>query len=99
MAQPRDLGRPGAGHHPALVLYALLFLGLQFSSNFAQGPYQGFVPDLVAEPQVGIASGLVGVMRTVGLVAGFAIMAAGARFEAWGLALVIVGLIEFAWRS
>jgi MFS family permease len=35
-------------------------------------------------------------MRTVGLVAGFAIMAAGARFEAWGLAFFTVGLIEFS---
>ena len=34
---------------------------LQFSSNFAQGPFQGFVPDLVPAKQVGLASGL-GVM-------------------------------------
>ena len=26
---------------------------LQFSSNFAQGPFQGYVPDLVPAPQVG----------------------------------------------
>jgi MFS family permease len=96
MAQPRDWDGQALATTQTLVLYALLFLGLQFSSNFAQGPYQGFVPDLVAEQQVGIASGLVGVMRTVGLVAGFAIMAAGARFEAWGLALFIVGLMEFS---
>ncbi len=76
MAQPAGWDGKALGPDPVLVLYALLFLGLQFSSNFAQGPYQGFVPDLVAEPQVGVASGLVGVMRTVGLVAGFAIMAA-----------------------
>src|SRR5206468_992589 len=31
---------------------------LQFSSNFAQGPYQGYIPDLVPGRQVGIASGL-----------------------------------------
>lgn len=33
---------------------------LQFSSNFAQGPYQGYIPDLVPGRQVGIASGLLG---------------------------------------
>ena len=33
---------------------------LQFSSNFAQGPYQGYVPDLVPSHQVGLASGLLG---------------------------------------
>lgn len=33
---------------------------LQFSSNFAQGPYQGYVPDLVPTRQVGLASGLLG---------------------------------------
>ena len=33
---------------------------LQVSSNVAQGPFQGYVPDLVAAPQVGLASGMVG---------------------------------------
>ena len=37
---------------------------LQFSSNFAQGPFQGYVPDLVPQRQVGFASALVGVMQT-----------------------------------
>jgi MFS family permease len=96
MAQPADWDGNALGSAEVLILYSLLFLGLQFSSNFAQGPYQGFVPDLVAERQVGVASGLVGVMRTTGLVGGFAIMALGARFEAWGLAFVVVGVVEFS---
>ena len=96
MAQPADWDGQALGSTGGLILYGLLFLGLQFSSNFAQGPYQGFVPDLVSERQVGLASGLVGVMRTTGLIGGFAIMAAGARFELWGLAFVIVGLVEFS---
>ena len=95
MAQPADWDGEALGSTSVLLLYGLLFLGLQFSSNFAQGPYQGFVPDLVAERQVGVASGLVGVMRTTGLVGGFAIMAVGARFELWGLAFATVGLVEF----
>ena len=81
---------------PALMaLYAALFLGLQFSSNVAQGPYQGFVPDLVAEPQVGLASGAVGVMRTGGLIGGTLVMLVGAAFDAWGLALFLIGVLEF----
>jgi MFS family permease len=94
MAQPAGWDGGALASSTTLILYALLFLGLQFSSNWAQGPYQGLVPDLVAERQVGIASGLVGVMRTVGLVAGFAIMAVGARSESWGLAFFCVGLVE-----
>ena len=48
----------------ALVAFVIL---LQFSSNFAQGPFQGYVPDLVPPQQVGLASALVGAMQTVGL--------------------------------
>ena len=39
-----------------IVLYVLL----QFSSNFAQGPFQGYVPDLVPGHQVARASGVMG---------------------------------------
>jgi len=39
---------------------------LQFSSNFAQGPYQGYVPDLVPARQVGVASGLLGAANIAG---------------------------------
>lgn len=39
---------------------------LQFSSNFAQGPYQGYVPDLVPGRQVGVASGLLGAANIAG---------------------------------
>jgi MFS family permease len=95
MAQPEGWDGNALGTTGLLLAYGLLFVGLQFSSNVAQGPYQGFVPDLVAEKQVGIASGLVGVMRIVGLIAGFAVMAVGARFELWGAAFFTVGLIEF----
>ena len=40
---------------PAIAAFVSL---LQFSSNFAQGPFQGYVPDLVPAKQVGLASGL-----------------------------------------
>jgi MFS family permease len=51
------------------VLVAFLFL-LQFSSNFAQGPFQGYIPDLVPVRQVGLASAMVGAMQTVGYIVG-----------------------------
>ena len=49
---------------------------LQFSSNFAQGPYQGYIPDLIPGRQVGIASGLLGAANIAGnlLGPGLAIM-------------------------
>ena len=53
-----------------LVSLAAFVMLLQFSSNFAQGPFQGYVPDLVPERQVGIASGLMGVMIIAGQVVG-----------------------------
>ena len=50
---------------------------LQVASNIAQGPFQGYVPDLVPARQVGLASGLMGVMTIIGGVAGVAICLLG----------------------
>ncbi len=41
-----------ASSNTLLAIAAFVAL-LQFSSNFAQGPFQGYVPDLVPAPQVG----------------------------------------------
>lgn len=46
---------------------------LQFASNLAQGPYQGYVPDLVPGRQVGVASGLLGTAQMIGNLGGPAI--------------------------
>jgi MFS family permease len=54
-----------------------LYLLLQFSSNFAQGPFQGYVPDLVPAPQVSLASALVGAMQVLGPIGGAIIASAG----------------------
>lgn len=43
---------------------------LQFSSNFAQGPFQGYVPDLVPAEQVGRVSGFMGLMILLGQIGG-----------------------------
>ena len=59
-----------------LSVFAFVVL-LQFSSNFAQGPFQGYVPDLVPAPQVGLASSLVGFMSIMGAVGGTAIASVG----------------------
>lgn len=58
----------------AILAFVVL---LQCSSNFAQGPFQGYVPDLVPARQVGAASGLMGVMIILGQVLGVAIATLG----------------------
>ncbi|HEV3485771.1 MAG TPA: MFS transporter, partial [Vicinamibacterales bacterium] len=63
-----------ADTYTALVVALVL---LQFASNFAQGPFQGYVPDLVPARQVGQASGLMGVMIIFGGIVGVGIAALG----------------------
>ena len=65
-----------ASSNVLLVMFAFILL-LQFSSNFAQGPFQGYVPDLVPKQQVGLASGLMGVNIVIGQVIGTGIAALG----------------------
>ncbi len=96
MAEPEGWDGQALGSTGLMVLYGALLLGLQISSNVAQGPYQGFVPDLVAEPQVGVASGLIGIMRIVGNIVGIGVMAIlGSALQLWGFAFLSVGIIEF----
>ena len=76
-----------------LVIFMIL---LQFSSNFAQGPFQGYVPDLVPPQQVGLASALVGAMQTVGYVAGGIVISVGYLIDDFTLPLIFIGLVELA---
>lgn len=77
-------------------LMILVFLVLlQFSSNFAQGPFQGYVPDLVPARQVATASGLMGVMIVMGQIAGVGVATIGLGLSL-ALATVGLGLIELA---
>jgi MFS family permease len=97
LAVPEPAGWDGEalGSPAVLVLYGALFLSLQLSSNLAQGPYQGYVPDLVAEPQVGRASALVGMMRTLGNIGGAILMLGlGNALGLWGPALLLIGIIQ-----
>jgi MFS family permease len=67
---------------------------LQFSSNFAQGPYQGYIPDLVPSRQVGIASGLLGAANIAGnlLGPGLAILFVAVLPKALGIPGITLGL-------
>jgi MFS family permease len=73
---------------------------LQFSSNFAQGPFQGYVPDLVPAKQVGIASGLIGLFAALGNIMGYAISAVALTLskgnpDAFFYGTMAIGLVEF----
>ena len=76
-----------------LSLVAFL-IAVQFSSNFAQGPFQGYVPDLVPQRQVGLASALVGIMQTLGFVIGTVVITFGVTSGDYLIPLVFLGLVE-----
>jgi MFS family permease len=84
------------------VLGIAVFVALlQFSSNFAQGPFQGYVPDLVPAHQVGLASGLIGLFSAFGNVTGFAVSALSLLYyqanpNAFFIGTMALGVIEFA---
>jgi MFS family permease len=63
----------GIAYSNTLLAMAAFVMLLSFSTNIARGPFQGYVPDLVPERQVGMASALVGLMQILGNVTGFAI--------------------------
>jgi Na+/melibiose symporter and related transporters len=84
----------GIASSNTLVTIAAFIALLQFSSNFAQGPFQGYIPDLIPAPQVGIASALVGVMQVLGNVAGFVIGARAVATQNFELGLVALGVLE-----
>ena len=77
-----------------LLTIAVFIALLQFSSNFAQGPFQGYIPDLVPDAQVGTASALVGLMQVLGNVAGFIIGALATATHNYALGLVALGVLE-----
>jgi MFS family permease len=86
----------------AFLAITAFYMLLQFSSNFAQGPFQGYVPDLVPAQQVGLASALVGIMSVVGPVTGVIIasiplsLAAQGQAPDFTLVTIALGGIELA---
>jgi MFS family permease len=79
-----------------LLAIAAFVALLQFSSNFAQGPFQGYIPDLVPAPQVGFASALVGMMQILGNVSGYLIAAIAVAIDQFALGLIALGVLEVA---
>lgn len=81
--------------HTYLSVFAFLML-LQFSSNLAQGPFQGYVPDLVPQRQVGFASALMGVMIVLGLMVGQVVASTGYLMGGeFTIPTIVLGLIGF----
>ena len=78
----------------SLLALAVFIALLSFSTNIARGPFQGYVPDLIAGPQVGMASALVGLMQILGNVTGFLLIVVGVTIGAAPLALMAVALVE-----
>ncbi len=76
-----------------LMLVAFVTL-LSFSTNIARGPFQGYVPDLVAEQQVGMASAMVGLMQVVGNIVGVGLISLGAILSSRPLAILAVAVVE-----
>jgi MFS family permease len=77
-----------------LLMLAAFVILLQFSTNIARGPFQGYVPDLVADAQVGMASALVGMMQIIGNVTGYALVSLAAYLENRPLAIAAVAVVE-----
>lgn len=82
-----------ATSNTVLAIAAFVFL-LQVSSNIAQGPYQGLIPDLVPDRQVGLASGLVGLMIALGNVGGYLAGSVAIAAHQYGLVTVGLGVVE-----
>jgi MFS family permease len=84
----------GIASSNSLIAIAAFVILLGFSTNIARGPFQGYVPDLVAPPQVGLASGLVGMMQILGNLVGYALANLAAYLGNLPLALVAVAIVE-----
>ncbi len=84
----------GIANSNTLLALAAFVMLLQVSTNIARGPFQGYVPDLVAESQVGTASALVGLMQILGNVSGLVLANLAAVLDSLPLALFAVAIVE-----
>jgi MFS family permease len=82
-----------ASANDVLVLATFVAL-LAFSTNIARGPFQGYVPDLVPEPQVGLASSMVGLMQILGNVTGFFLVTLAVAAGRIELSIAAVAIVE-----
>jgi len=56
----------GIGFAGSYIAIFVAYCLLQISSNTAQGPWQGFIPDLVPEERRGLTSGMKGLLELLG---------------------------------
>jgi len=57
---------PGMGFFGSYAAIFIIYCLMQISTNTAQGPYQGFIPDLVPRGRRGLASGVRGSLNIIG---------------------------------
>jgi len=77
-----------------VLMLATFVALLAFSTNIARGPFQGYVPDLVSETQVGLASAMVGLMQIFGNVTGFFLVTLAVAIGRLELAIAAVAIVE-----
>jgi MFS family permease len=85
------IGIATANSLAAITAFAVL---LALSTNTARGPFQGYVPDLVPDRQVGLASAMVGLMQVLGNVLGFALASIANTQGNVGLAIFAIAAVE-----
>jgi MFS family permease len=78
----------------SVVILAAFAALLSISTNIARGPFQGYVPDLISEKQVGMASALVGLMQILGNVTGFLLVTIAVGLHMMELAIAAVAIVE-----
>jgi MFS family permease len=86
----------GIAFSSSLVALAAFVALLAVSTNTARGPFQGYVPDLVAESQVGTASAMVGLMQVTGNVVGTVIATIAVGRGSIPAGIAAIALIELA---
>jgi MFS family permease len=84
----------GIANGNSLIALGAFVMLLTLSTNIARGPFQGYVPDLIAEQQVGMASALVGMMQILGNVTGLVVASLAAIQGNLPLALFAVAIVE-----
>ena len=84
----------GIATSSTVLMIAAFMTLLQISANAAQGPFQGYVPDLVPERQVSLASALVGLFQVLGQVTGVVVAAVAVATGQYAVATVLLGVIE-----
>ena len=77
-----------------VVILGVFVSLLAISTNIARGPFQGYVPDLIAERQVGMASALVGLMQILGNVTGFLLVTIAVSLHRMEFAIAAVAIVE-----